>query len=360
MMKGYLQLSNGESFKGIWHGKPQCSSGEVVFFTGMTGYQEVLSDPSYHGQIVVFAYPLIGNYGINKEDFESIVPQPAGVVTCSADEEGHHYQSQESFSALLKKHNIPHLSGADTRSLIKLIRSEGDMKGLLTSSEQTLQDFKEQKGMQGRLVKEVAVTKPEVYGKGKTHIVMIDFGYKKSILDALISSGCKVTIVPYDTKEEVLHKLKPDGLLFSNGPGNPKEMAPYMTVYRRLAELYPSFGICLGHQLLALAFGGNTKKLKFGHRGANHPIINVRTNKVAMSSQNHGYVVEENSLIHTGFQVLYKNINDGSVEGMFHETHPVMTAQFHPEANPGPEDHAHLFSSFIELIKEKRSEKIYA
>lgn len=359
MMKGQLLLSNGESFEGNWHGLTQCVSGEVVFYTGMTGYQEVLSDPSYHGQIVVFAYPLIGNYGINEEDFESIVPQPAGVITCITNEEGHHYQSLESFTGLLKKHGIPHLSGADTRSLIKMIRTQGDMKGVMASS---LSDMKDQLllGKQGRLVKEVSVKEAVTFGKGKSHIVLIDFGYKKSILDALMKQGCKVTVVPFDTSEEDIHRLKADGLLFSNGPGNPKELAPFMPVYRRLAELYPTFGICLGHQLLALAFGGNTEKLKFGHRGANHPVMNLKTNKVAMSSQNHGYVVEENSLYQTGFQVLYKNINDDSVEGMIHETFPILSTQFHPEANPGPEDHLHLFTEFIELISEKRSEKIYA
>ncbi|MGC4375374.1 carbamoyl phosphate synthase small subunit [Fictibacillus sp. Mic-4] len=358
-MEGYIVLSNGMTFEGTWHGDNPVS-GEVVFYTGMTGYQEVISDPSYHGQIVVFAYPLIGNYGMNMDDFESSAPTVSGVITGEVYEKGHHYQANTTFAEKLKKHHIPFMSNVDTRTLIKVIRDEGDMKGMITNDLEALKNFQEDIGIQAKLVKEVATKDIQTYGEGNHHVVLMDFGYKKSIVQALLEKGCRVTVVPFDAKEEVIYGLKPDGILFSNGPGNPKELKPYMPLYKKLAENFPTMGICLGHQLMALAFGGNTRKMKFGHRGANHPVMNLKTNKVSLSSQNHGYVVEEETLAGTGFQVLYKNVNDSTVEGMVHTKYSIITTQFHPEAHPGPRDYEFIFTEFIERMGERKEAKSYA
>ncbi|MFC0187694.1 carbamoyl phosphate synthase small subunit [Fictibacillus aquaticus] len=356
-MKGLLTLANGTVFTGQWEGGHESVEGETVFFTGMTGYEEVLSDPSYKGQIVVFSYPLIGNYGISEENMESKKIQPAGVIVAEG-YSGYINDGKTPFLSYLNKAEVPVMTGVDTRTLIQSIRTEGSMKAVMhkqsSSPVQTSNTvpFK---------VKQAASSTFSASGKGNFHVVLIDFGYKKSILQSLVDHQCKVTVVPYDTPFHQIEKLQPDGLLFSNGPGDPKELISWFPVYKKLAERYPCFGICLGHQILALAFGGNTKKLKFGHRGANHPVMNMKTGKVSMSSQNHSYVVEKDSLIETGFDVLFRNVNDDSVEGLTHRNLPVFSVQFHPEAAPGPREHQQLFEQFITSIQNsKKKVKQYA
>lgn len=359
-MKGYIVLSTGEVFEGELLGNKQEVYGEIVFFTGMTGYEEVITDPSFKGQMVVFTYPLIGNYGINKIDQESEVPQASALIMQGCRNHGFHYEALESLQEYAEKNNIPILVGVDTRAVVKRIRELGDMGAVITTNPETV-DFtlKPSIGMLD-LVKEVSTTQIQTYGDGDYHIVMIDFGFKKSILKSLIGIGCKVTIVPYDTDEITITNLNPDGIFLSNGPGNPKNLLHLTGQIKRLAVRYPTMGICLGHQLLALAFGGDTHKLSFGHRGANQPVQDLLTKKVYITSQNHSYVVTDSSLKQTGFTVRYVNINDKSVEGMSHLHYPITSVQFHPEAHPGPSDSEGIFLDFLTDISSKRSEKIYA
>lgn len=349
-MEGYLHLSNGKKYKGEFATKAsETLCGEIVFFTGMTGYQEVLTDPSYKDQIIVFTYPLIGNYGINKEDFESKKPHVKGVIVYEANMQAHHYQSQYSLAEYLEKWNIPLLSHVDTRSIVKNIRQEGSMPAILSTDENVAkEDF--------LLVKDAKVPKVsekihQSYGDGKYHIVLIDFGKKESMLDGLVERGCKVTVVPYNTTFDEVKGLKPHGILLSNGPGDPKELTDVLPAVKLLIQHYPTIGICLGHQLAALALGGDTTKLSFGHRGANHPVFDKRNNKVIMSSQNHSYVVEEESLANTGCEARFFNLHDNSVEGLTHSVYPLQTVQFHPEANPGPSEGQYIFDEFIENVK---------
>ena len=348
-MEGYLHLSEGGTFKGCFSGNaPEKDlAGEIVFFTGMTGYQEVLTDPSYKDQIVVFTYPLIGNYGINKEDSESRKPQPAAVIVYEAEGQGFHYESEVSLASYLNKWNVPLLSHIDTRAVVKKIREKGSMPAVLSNQPELKNPIKIETGQK---VSKVSAKMSSVYGSGKHHIVLMDFGYKKSILDSILAYDCKVTVVPYDTTYNEVCSLHPDGILLSNGPGDPKDLQAQLGELKKLIHHFPVLGICLGHQLAGLALGANTKKMLFGHRGANQPVIDKKTGKVFMSSQNHSFVVDEASLEDTGLTPRFVNCNDNTLEGLAHPTLALVTAQFHPEAHPGPSDSSFIFDEFIDLV----------
>lgn len=360
-MKNYLHLANGSTFEGVLLTKPNMKAftGEIVFFTGMTGYQEVLTDPSYKDQIVVFTYPLVGNYGINEYDFESKQPHVAGVIVYEGNMHYSHYQAEYSLKDYLDKWNIPLLSQVDTRAVVKNIRKEGSMEAAIAAQPEF--NFELGKRKLDPVVAEVSTKKIESFGHGEKHVVLIDFGYKKSILDSLLQQNLRVTVVPFDTTYEQIKQLEPDGILLSNGPGDPKALEYLLDNIKEVISTYPTMGICLGHQLASLAFGGNTKKMLFGHRGANQPVVDVKTNRVYMSSQNHSYEVDEASLVGTPLEVRLKNVNDGSVEGVMHKELPIFTTQFHPEANPGPMESSIYFSDFVNMINEYSGrEKVYA
>ncbi|MFC3883702.1 carbamoyl phosphate synthase small subunit [Bacillus songklensis] len=359
-MKGYVHLANGESFEGTLEDTSTKKeiTGEIVFFTGMTGYQEVLTDPSYKNQIIVFTYPLIGNYGINEQDYESKKPHVAGVVVYECWDQGFHYEATYTLKQYLKKWNIPLITHVDTRAVVKRIRNEGTMQAFVSAQTSALPGvFKEQESL---IVKEVSTPSVQTYGSGDKHIVLIDFGYKKSILQELVERQCRVTVVPYHISLEQLTELKPDGIVLSNGPGDPVQLNFQLPTLKKVIESYPTLGICLGHQLIGLACGGKTKKLMFGHRGANQPVIDLVKKKVYMTSQNHSYVVDEESIKNTKLKVRFKNVNDGSVEGFMHQTLPVLSVQYHPEAHPGPSDSSYIFDEFLTLVKQAGREKVYA
>jgi carbamoyl-phosphate synthase small subunit len=355
-MKGFLCLQDGSNFEGeAFVSTMKAVQGEIVFFTGMTGYQEVLTDPSYKDQIVVFTYPLIGNYGINESDFESAKPQVSGVIMLQCTDHFSHYAAQVSLREYLEKWQIPYMTGVDTREVVKSIRKKGSQNACISAHKPTKPSSASLVGQ----IDKVVSSKVETYGSGDTHIALIDFGVKKSILSSLLNRNCRVTVVPYD-KISILHSLKVDGMVLSNGPGDPKEMKRILLVLKEKILQLPTLGICLGHQLIALALGGNTKKLLFGHRGANHPVRDDKTGRVFLTSQNHNYVVDDASLKETNLIPRFINVNDRSVEGMKHSEKPILSVQFHPEAHPGPVDASWIFDEFFNSIKQLGREKLYA
>lgn len=373
-MKGYLLLETGDWFEGEWFGADVESTGEVVFQTGMTGYQEVITDPSYAGQIVNFTYPLIGNYGINYIDDQSIRPQVEGVIVADLCDQPSHSQFSQSFEQVLAKYHIPGLKGIDTRELTKIIRNHGTLYGALsrTVDYEKIEQLKQKRALEDNIegfllhdMKKTLVdkvtTKTAIYYQGNgPHVVVIDYGSKFSIIDSLRNLGCAVTVVPYSYSAKEIMRLQPDGILLSNGPGDPKELKPLLQDVKELALTYPTLGICLGHQILGLALGGDTEKLPFGHRGVNHAVINLETKRVWITSQNHGYMVKEESLKDTDLVVTYRNVNDNSVEGMKHRYLPIQSVQFHPEAHPGPVEALEIFRDFVDQCRVDKGVKLYA
>lgn len=346
MTTGYVILETGEIFPGKLVGDIQNKTGEIVFNTSMTGYQEIMTDPSYAGQIVVFSYPLIGNYGMTDAFGESAKPHVQGIVTGELCVTPNHYKLTESIISLLDKNEIPCLTGVDTRALVKTIREKGTVKAIISDCP----DAKPSYFDTCQLVKQVTTKQVLFYDNKGPHIILIDFGFKKSILHYLIRNGCKVTVVPYDYPLEDIHLLHPDGIVLSNGPGNPMDLVGQLKKIKALTQKYPTLGICLGHQLISLAYGAKTEKLPFGHRGANHPVKDLQTGKVFITSQNHGYVVVEGTIDEREFNVTFRHVNDRTIEGMSHKTLPIQTVQFHPEAHPGPQDTDYIFRTFIESI----------
>ncbi|MEF3305570.1 carbamoyl phosphate synthase small subunit [Paenibacillus sp. GYB003] len=352
-MQARLLLEDGTLFTGKAFGSEGESAGEVVFNTGMTGYQEVLSDPSYCGQIVTMTYPLIGNYGIARDDFESIRPFIHGFVVREHEEVPSNWRAQYTIDSLLKEYGIVGISGIDTRMLTRKIRHHGVMKGMITTSNRSVEDMLEQLKATRLITDQVArVSTKSVFGcpGTKERIVLVDFGAKSGIVRDLTKRGCDVVVVPQDATAEQIRRLSPDGILLSNGPGDPKDVPHAAAMIAELLGEFPIFGICLGHQLFALACGADTEKLKFGHRGGNHPVKDLISGRCYITSQNHGYTVKEDSIAGTDLIVTHINNNDKTIEGLKHKTHPAFSVQYHPEAAPGPFDSSYLFDDFLTMI----------
>lgn len=353
-MQARLLLEDGTLFTGRSFGAEGGSVGEVVFNTGITGYQEVLSDPSYCGQIVTMTFPLIGNYGINRDDFESIRPYIHGFVVRRHEEVPSNWRAQYTLGHLLKEYGIVGISDIDTRMLTRILRQHGTMKGIIATGNERIEELQERLGATPLLRDQVARTSTKsVFSSpgDKERIVLIDYGAKSGILRELTKRGCDVVVVPQDATAEDIRKLKPDGIQLSNGPGDPKDVPHAVDTVRELIGEFPLFGICLGHQLFALASGADTGKLKFGHRGGNHPVKELESGRCFITSQNHGYTVVEESIIGTELEVTHINNNDKTIEGLKHKTFPAFSVQYHPEAAPGPYDNSYLFDRFIEMIR---------
>ncbi|SDW44356.1 carbamoyl-phosphate synthase small subunit [Marininema mesophilum] len=352
-MNAYLVFEDGDVFPGEWIGTPKMVAGEVVFTTGMTGYQEVMTDPSYAGQIVTFTYPLIGNYGTVIGESESSAPPCTGVIMSEC-------YSKADLGEWLDQHGVPGIASVDTRAVVKKIRSKGALRGQITSHP-IFTEMEVASPDSVEWVEAVSVDEPVFHTSSNPHaphIVLIDFGYKASILHALQELGCQVTVVPWYWSTKEILDLKPDGLLFSNGPGDPKALTPWLAGWKSLVKQLPTLGICLGHQVLASAFGADTKRLPFGHRGSNHPVRNQLTGEVWITSQNHGYTVSADSLDPAEWVWTHVHANDGSVEGLAHRIYPVTTVQFHPEAHPGPSDAAGLFRDFVTQVTAKKEVEV--
>lgn len=354
-MKSKLVLESGEVFFGEGFGANHETEGEVVFNTGMTGYQELMSDPSYCGQIVCMTYPLIGNYGVNRDDFESIEPAIKGLIVKELCDFPSNFRSQMSLDELFKKRNLTGISGIDTRKLTRIIRNHGVVKGKIvnveTDTDAVIQDLKS-KNFPINQVEQVSTKTPYSAPGNGFKVVLVDFGSKLGIIRELSKRNCDLVVVSQDTTAEEILLMKPDGIMLSNGPGDPQDVPHAQEMIRDLLGKVPIFGICLGHQLIGLACGAKSYKLKFGHRGGNHPVLDLKTNKVAITSQNHGYALDEESLKNTDLEVTHIALNDRTNEGVRHKIHPCFSVQYHPEASPGPEDANYLFDDFIKLMED--------
>lgn len=372
-MKAKLALENGTVLTGEGFGASGEIAGEVVFNTSMSGYQEIFTDPSYAGQIVTMTYPMIGNYGVNAEDVESVRPQVSGVIVKEYSAHYSNFRATESLGDWLKRFNILAIQGLDTRMLTRMIRTQGAMRGILSTIDMDdaslLKKVAASQKMDGMNLATVVSCK-EPYGWDEVdrtpfalppakaqingrrfNVIAYDFGIKRNILRRLTSYGCKVTVVPSEYSAELVLERNPDGIFLSNGPGDPAAVKIAIQNIKKLVGKKPIFGICLGHQLLALALGGKTFKLKFGHRGGNHPVKNLLTQSIEITSQNHGFAVDPNSLDPSAIEITHSNLNDGTNEGFRHRDLPLFSVQYHPEASPGPHDSDYLFREFITLMQ---------
>ena len=356
---GLLVLSNGMFFRGRIHG-PFQATGELIFNTSMTGYQEILTDPSYCGQIVTMTAPHIGNYGTNPDDMESSTIHASALVVTQLTQIPSNWRSNKSLSDFLWESKVPVMEGVDTRALVRVLRSDGEVKGLMvpSASLHTLDLLREEAmalpSMEGRNLARVVSTKEPYFWPAETEgvplkVVAYDFGIKRNILRLMAALGINITIVPWDTPAEVVRQMNPDGVFLSNGPGDPAAVESAIEEVRSLLGVFPIFGICLGHQILALALNCKTYKLKCGHHGGNHPVMDYQTNKIEITSHNHGFSVDEDSLPED-VRVTHRNLNDQTVEGLESLQYSAYSVQYHPEAAPGPRDARYLFKRFVEMM----------
>lgn len=374
-MEAYLALEDGQVFRGEGHGGGGESGGEVVFNTAITGYQEIFTDPSYSGQIVILTNPEIGNYGTTPEDSEATRPYIEGLVVREFSTVASNWRSRERAEEFLAGRGIPVISGLDTRALVRHLRNQGVMRGVISTREtdagKLVARARSIPSMTG-LDLATKVSTPQPYDWSEPpdpvfmeplssrprpldysyRVVAYDFGIKHNILRRLVACGCRVTVVPASTTAEDVLALNPDGIFLSNGPGDPEPLQYQAAQVRKLIGRKPVFGICLGHQVLGLALGGKTYKLKFGHRGSNHPVKNLVTGKVEITSHNHGFAVDPDSLNASEIELTHVNLNDQALEGFRHRSQPVFCVQYHPEAAPGPHDSLYLFDDFVKLMKE--------
>jgi carbamoyl-phosphate synthase small subunit len=363
-LPGFLLLEDGTLFRGRLANDAPVTVAEVVFTTNMTGYQEVFTDPSYRGQIVVMTAPMIGNYGVNEEDPESARPQVAGVVTRELSASYSNWRADGDLASWLARANVPILDGVDTRQLTRHLRSAGVMRGVLGSgvdpTAEAMAALEACPSMEGLdLASVVSTTEEYRWGRpdAEHHIVAYDYGIKRNILRLFEEQGCRVTVVPATTPPEAALEHDPDGVFFSNGPGDPAAVAYAPATIRSIAEKeVPVFGICLGHQLVGLTFGGSTLKMPYGHRGGNHPVRDLASGRVLITSQNHGFTVRGDETGVTGapaLEVTHLNLNDGTIEGLRHRELPVFAVQYHPEAAPGPHDARPLFNQFLKSVRSR-------
>ena len=348
-----LVLADGTVFLGTSFGCDASVVAEVVFNTGMTGYQEILSDPSYFGQMVVMTYPLIGNYGINDQDFESFAPAASALIVKEYCEVPSNWRTRKTLDEYLKQKKIPGLFNVDTRALTIKIREHGSIRAIIVNLEVSDEEALSKLNAIPVLNRHVEYVSTKIMYTApgeKYRIVLVDFGVKKGIIRELTARGCEVIVVPFNTTAEEISNLNPDGVMLSNGPGDPKDVTEAIPMIQEIQTKYPIFGICLGHQLFALANGADTKKMKFGHHGCNHPVKDLTTNKVHITSQNHGYQVDQDSIKKTELEVTHIALNDQTVEGLQHKKYKAFTVQYHPEACPGPDDSSYLFDRFMNLL----------
>ena len=351
-----LILEDGTQYCGTGFGGSKTAVCEIVFNTSMVGYQEIVSDPSYTDQAIVMSYPLIGNYGVADEDFESKIISPSAFIVRDINDNPSNFRWAKTLPELLEEYGVPGISGVDTRKLVRSIRDKGSRRCVVTD-----EDMSAEEGM--KLIADTPVPHDAVqrssckkrwYSRTSNplyNVVAIDCGMKTNIVRMLNKNRCNVTVVPYDTDYEEILALRPDGVFISNGPGDPEDVTEVIETLKNLRGKTAMFGICLGHQLISLSYGAKTYKLKFGHRGGNHPVRNIRTGKIEITSQNHSYAVDESTLEGTGLKVSHINILDNTVEGIYSPDERVMSVQYHPESAPGPQDSSYLFSQFTELMK---------
>lgn len=350
-----LVLASGSEYYGEGFGSDRDSVCEVVFNTSMAGYQEIVSDPSYTDQAVCMTYPIIGNYGITDEDYETKTPTIGALIVRDYNDNPSNFRYTKTLGEMMQEYNIPGLAGVDTRRLTREIRSAGSQKGLICSADMPIEAAMEllaETELRHDQVRRVSCAK-RWYSRTSNHkytVVAVDCGIKLGMVKALNARGCNVTVVPYNTTAEEIDFMKPDGILLSNGPGDPEDVPEVVETVRALRGRYPIMGICLGHQMIALAHGARTYKLKFGHRGGNHPVRELATGHIEMTSQNHSYAVDPDSLAGTGLEVTHINLLDNTVEGLRSADGTIFSVQYHPESKPGPQDSAYLFDRFVAML----------